>query len=138
MATHARIFYYNKRIGVSLDFARYQAWLAKHPEHHGPNVLPDAFFAPPEGGIASPWSPAPPLDWQQAAPRGDLFVDRSGGAGADARHDHDDQPAYPMGFAEMLKLIQEGKPVPGIRQIPNTVIRDPVSLPTTTPPIAID
>lgn len=38
------------------------------------------------------------------------------------------EPSYPMGFAEMLKLLQEGKPIPGIRQIPNTVARDPVRL----------
>lgn len=122
MATHARIFYYNKRIGVSLDFARYQGWLSKHPDYSPPDVLPDAYYATEGIDATSPWSPVPPLDWQQAAPKADLYVDRNAAA---AQGEPDDQPNYPMGFAEMLKLIQEGKPVPGIRQIPNTVIRDP-------------
>ncbi|KAJ3477411.1 hypothetical protein NLG97_g8848 [Lecanicillium saksenae] len=34
-----------------------------------------------------------------------------------------------MAFAEMIKLLQEGKEVPGIRQIPNTIIRDPAVKP---------
>lgn len=38
----------------------------------------------------------------------------------------------------MIKLIQEGKPIPGIRQIPNTIERDPVSLSNTRPYLAPD
>jgi hypothetical protein len=64
------------------------------------------------------------LDWQKAAPKTDLYIDRKAAA---AQSGSEDQPNYPMGFAEMIKLIQEGKPVPGIRQIPNTIVRDPVS-----------
>ena len=36
------------------------------------------------------------------------------------------EPSYPLAFAEMIKMLQEGKEIPGIRQIPNTVARDPV------------
>jgi hypothetical protein len=31
----------------------------------------------------------------------------------------DDQPQYPLSFQEICELIASGKPVPGIRQIPN-------------------
>lgn len=122
MATHARVFYYAQKIGVSIDFTRYQSWLAAHPDYQPPNVLPGEYAS-----RSQPSQPATPaLDWQKAAPKADLYVDKKatgtaqGGAGAE------DQPSYPMGFAEMIKLLQEGKPVPGIRQIPNTVVRDPV------------
>ncbi|EQK98822.1 hypothetical protein OCS_05462 [Ophiocordyceps sinensis CO18] len=32
----------------------------------------------------------------------------------------------------MLRLLQEGKPIPGIRQIPNTIARDPSIKPVGT------
>ncbi|KAG5975909.1 hypothetical protein E4U55_007533 [Claviceps digitariae] len=128
MAIHARIFYYAQRIGVQVDFAKYTAWLAQNPHHAPPQVLPEEYLA----AAAAPSSPSSPssknittttseplLPWQQAAPRADLYVDRNVAAEA-----ADGQPSYPMGFADMLKLLQEGKEIPGIRQIPNTVARD--------------
>ncbi|KAM3513697.1 hypothetical protein MY11210_002606 [Beauveria gryllotalpidicola] len=121
MAIHARIFYYSQRVGVGIDFAAYQAWLAAHPDHAPPSILPPEYLTGSSNG-ASPVSPV--LDWQKAAPKAELYVDRAAAAAAAG-----DQPAYPMAFAEMIKLLQEGKEVPGIRQIPNTVIRDPAVKP---------
>ncbi|KAF5006119.1 hypothetical protein FDECE_7491 [Fusarium decemcellulare] len=118
MAIHARIFYYTQRIGVSIDFAAYKAWLASNPDHQPPDVLPDEYHRRNEANASS----SPVLDWQKAAPKADLYVDRKAAA---AQSGSEDQPNYPMGFAEMIKLLQEGKPVPGIRQIPNTIVRDP-------------
>lgn len=117
MATHARIFYYSQRIGVTIDFTSYQSWLSNNPSHQPPDILP------PEYKPAAVQQPAT-LDWQKAAPKADLYIDRK--AAAENANQNGDQPAYPMAFAEMIKLLQEGKEVPGIKQIPNTVIRDPV------------
>lgn len=114
MAIHARVFYYAQRIGVTIDFAKYQAWLASSPDREAPDVLPDEYKSR---------QPAPVLDWQKAAPKADLFIDRKAAPPSGSG----DEPNYPMGFAQMIKLLQEGKPVPGIREIPNTIIRDPVS-----------
>lgn len=116
MATHARIFYYTQKIGVTIDFSRYASWLASHPDHTPPNVLPDEYIKGPTQ------SQEPALDWQTAAPKADLWVDKKAAVATGA-----DQPSYPMGFAEMIKLLQEGKPVPGVKSIPNTIVRDPVS-----------
>ncbi|KPM34929.1 hypothetical protein AK830_g11637 [Neonectria ditissima] len=127
MAIHARVFYYAQRIGVSIDFARYENWLAEHPDRRAPDVLPEEYLV---RSNTSQEPAAPVLDWQQAAPKADLYVDRKAGAESD-----DDQPNYPMGFAEMLKLLQEGKPVPGIRQIPNTIVRDPSVKPVGARPV---
>ncbi|KAF5712742.1 hypothetical protein FGLOB1_4372 [Fusarium globosum] len=122
MAIHARIFYYAQRIGVSIEFSTYKAWLASNPDYQPPDVLPEEYR---QRDVANA-SPVPVLDWQKAAPKADLYVDRKTAA---AQSGSQDQPSYPMGFAEMIKLIQEGKPVPGIRQIPNTVVRDPAVKP---------
>lgn len=137
MAIHARIFYYAQRIGVTIDFARYQAWLAQHPHHTAPSILPEEWQRTSQPGdqgsdSSKKESDQPPvLDWQKAAPKADLYVDRRAQAQtqqaqAQAQASTGDEPNYPMGFAEMLKLIQAGKPIPGIRQIPNTIVRDPV------------
>ncbi|KAH7321191.1 hypothetical protein B0I35DRAFT_477703 [Stachybotrys elegans] len=127
MAVHARIFYYAQRIGVTIDFARYQSWLAQHPNHQAPDVLPDEYRE--QGKPAQDAAAA--LTWQQAAPKADLYVDRK----AAPQATEDGEPNYPMGFAEMLRLLQEGKPIPGIKQIPNTVVRDPTVKPVGSRPV---
>lgn len=121
MATHARIFYYAQRIGVSVDFATYQSWLAQHPDHNPPHVLPEEYISTNQGTNGKQPEAVPALPWQQAAPKADLYVDKTAASPTGG------EPNYPMGFAEMLKLLQEGKEIPGIRQIPNTVARGPVS-----------
>ncbi|CAJ0551776.1 Ff.00g057550.m01.CDS01 [Fusarium sp. VM40] len=123
MAIHARIFYYAQRIGVNIDFGAYKTWLDTDTDHQAPDVLPEEYHQRDEAKATS----APALDWQKAAPKSDLYIDRK--AAAAAQSGSQDQPNYPMGFAEMIKLIQEGKPVPGIRQIPNTVVRNPAVKP---------
>lgn len=129
MATHARVFYYAQALGVSIDFSRYKDWLSRNPSRKAPDVLPSEYTARRQQAASSP--PATdPLPWQQAAPKADLYVDKKAAAAeaASARSQTGgNEPSYPMQFAEMIKLLQEGKEVPGIRQIPNTILRDPVS-----------
>ncbi|KAK1519130.1 hypothetical protein CPAR01_15568 [Colletotrichum paranaense] len=170
LAIHARIFYYAQRIGVTIDFAKYKDWLAKHPDHTPPDVLPEEYktssatstqgasssTAPAASGATEPSiddvptltskldtlntnettladptpdSSATPADeatpsWQAAAPKADLYVERKAQPQEGAPGQGGDEPAYPMGFAQMLEMIQKGIPIPGIRQIPDTVVRD--------------
>jgi hypothetical protein len=125
MAAHARIFYYSQRIGTAIDFARYQAWHSQQTSGEGPpDIIPKEYR---EAAVPAS-SPPPLLPWQQAAPKAELFVDKT----AAAQPSSGGEPNYPMAFAEMLKLLQEGKPIPGIRQIPNTVARDPSVKPVGT------
>ncbi|KAK1639811.1 hypothetical protein BDP81DRAFT_184064 [Colletotrichum phormii] len=164
LAIHARKFYYAQRIGVTIDFAKYKEWLAKHPDHTPPDVLPEEYktastasTATAASGAAEPstddvptltskldnlntneeTSTDPATDpstkpadeatpsWQAAAPKADLYVERKAQPpqeGAPGQGGY--EPAYPMGFAQMLEMIQKGILIPGIRQIPNTVVRD--------------
>ncbi|KAF6820001.1 hypothetical protein CSOJ01_01069 [Colletotrichum sojae] len=146
LATHARIFYYASRIGVTIDFNEYKDWLARHPDHAPPDILPEEYKTQTAGGAAAPSSsdnselasklndlkadsdtkpdPAaaePRPSWQAAAPTAELYVERKPPSQADGS---EGEPAYPVGFAEMLQMIQKGIPIPGIRQIPDTVVRD--------------
>lgn len=148
IATHARIFYYARRVGVQIDFARYQSWLLRRPDHQPPRLLPD-HPSPrgPEAALASasrqepttPSSPLqhpqqqeqqqqqqpPPPQWQQAAPKAHLYVERAPPSSPTPPR-ADAGPDYPAAFAEMLSLLQQGRPIPGIREIPATISRHPV------------
>ncbi|EHK48986.1 uncharacterized protein TrAtP1_000436 [Trichoderma atroviride] len=131
IATHARIFYYAQRIGVQIDFAAYQTWLSQHPEYPPPHIVPSEYEQQQSSEPASA-SSASATAWQQAAPKADLYVDRSAQSQASGEGG---EPSYPLAFAEMIKLIQEGKPIPGIRQIPNTIERDPTVKPVGSRPV---
>ncbi|KAJ0167297.1 hypothetical protein CTA2_3362, partial [Colletotrichum tanaceti] len=75
-----------------------------------------------EPAAAGATEPAP--SWQAAAPKADLYVERNLASQADGPGQGGDEPAYPIGFAQMLEMIQKGIPIPGIKQIPDTVVRD--------------
>ncbi|EGR52849.1 uncharacterized protein TRIREDRAFT_102799 [Trichoderma reesei QM6a] len=144
IATHARIFYYAQRIGVNIDFAAYHAWLAQHPDHSTPHIVPPEYEQQPTPSHTAAAAAAPPppqaeaTPWQQAAPKADLYVQRNKPS-SPSSHSHasssEPEPAYPIAFAEMIKLLQEGKPIPGIRQIPNTIERDPAVKPVGSRPV---
>ncbi|KAL6871171.1 hypothetical protein J3F83DRAFT_644282 [Trichoderma novae-zelandiae] len=158
IATHARIFYYTQRIGVHIDFASYQAWLAQNPGHSTPHIVPPEYEQQPSSSsptLASPSSSssspshstsqtassaaaaaAEATPWQQAAPKADLYIQRNkSSSNSQFQSSSEPEPAYPIAFAEMIKLLQEGKPIPGIRQIPNTIERDPTVKPVGSRPV---
>ncbi|KAI0846479.1 hypothetical protein F5Y00DRAFT_142254 [Daldinia vernicosa] len=57
--------------------------------------------------------------WQSAAPTAELFIEKDPSSA-----DPDKEP-YPKKFEEIVAFLQTGQPIPGIRQIPDTVIEDP-------------
>jgi hypothetical protein len=70
------------------------------------------------------------LSWQSSAPRTELFVNRpERPPPLTTDSDNPDEPSYPLRFAEMIRMLQEGVDIPGIRQVPDTIIRDPMSKP---------
>lgn len=89
--------------------------------------------SPPE---SAPQTPEPPAVAQMDGPpdvNGNKTViktngDSSNGTKADELIDGgeeslgDAQPHYPQSFSEVMELIQAGKPLPGIREIPKTVL----------------
>ncbi|KAJ0311681.1 hypothetical protein Brms1b_008127 [Colletotrichum noveboracense] len=147
LATHARIFYYASRIGVTIDFNGYKDWLARHPDHTPPDILPEEYKS--QSPATTTAADVPDLtsklndiktdpevennagaedtpSWQTAAPKAELYVERKAPPQVDGDGEGG-EPAYPVGFAEMLQMLQKGIPIPGIRQIPDTVVRGAVS-----------
>ncbi|SPN98519.1 uncharacterized protein DNG_01564 [Cephalotrichum gorgonifer] len=116
---HARTAYFTRVLGFPLSPPAYAAFLAAHPSH----VAPDAALL--ASVVGGPSAPA----WQSAAPKTELYIDRAaaGGGGGGG-------PAYPERFAELIRCIKEGKPVPGVREIPDTILRDPSAKPVGSRP----
>lgn len=57
--------------------------------------------------------------WQSAAPTAELYVKK------DPTSTDPDKEPYPKKFEEIVEFLQTGKEIPGIRKIPDTVIKDP-------------
>ncbi|KAL2105992.1 hypothetical protein VUR80DRAFT_7436 [Thermomyces stellatus] len=106
---HARTAYFTRVLGFPLSPESYAAFLAANPCH---TPADDSLLAIIQGVPA----------WQVAAPKADLFVDKT-------VRDSGDGPSYPGRFAELIRCIKEGTPVPGVREIPDTILRDPSAKP---------
>lgn len=65
--------------------------------------------------------------WQASAPKAELYVPRDAES---ATGTSGSKEQYPKKFMEIIEFIQTGKPIEGIRIIPDTVIEDP-SISTT-------
>lgn len=135
----ARIWWYKSRFNCDIDRLAYEAYSVSHP-----SSSPDSsILAKLEeiqqrmgggggggGGSASSASSAsastnPNIPaWQLNAPKVDLSKKADdGGNHANAG----DGAPYPDNFQALIEAVTSGKPIPGIREIPDTVVRPPVS-----------
>ncbi|KEZ43810.1 hypothetical protein SAPIO_CDS3962 [Scedosporium apiospermum] len=136
----ARSAYFTRILGLPVSVPEYTAWLSSHPSHPSPDdALLEALLnpvSPPSSSSAVQEEEAAQTKagddarpaWQTAAPKADLYVDRSSASSAPG-HQSSEGPAYPERFAELIRCIKEGLPVPGVREIPETVVRDPSAKP---------
>ncbi|KAF9701765.1 hypothetical protein EKO04_000095 [Ascochyta lentis] len=98
LALRARCFYYARKYNTAVDFEAYKAYRDAHGR------------PPPQtNGVQ-------PLDFTETtydAPSGVM----------PASTDPNEPPApYPTSFAHIVELITSGQPIPGIKEIPNTVL----------------
>jgi hypothetical protein len=126
----ARIWWYKSRFNSDIDRASYEAYSASHQ-----SSCPDsAILATLEeiqqrmgtgnAAASSSVNPAVPA-WQLNAPKVDLSKKADDAAG----HANTDGGApYPENFQALIEAVTTGKPIPGIRESPNTVVRPPVSI----------
>jgi hypothetical protein len=136
----ARVWYIKTKLSIDIDPSQYKAYLQEHPDR--PSV--DSLLltkvdeiqrratainnkTPDTSGKFADLRSIPV--WQETAPKAELKVSMSGatrdnGSGPDA--------PYPDKFADIIEAVTTGKPMPGVREIPNTVIRQPVSHPICT------
>ncbi|WEW56331.1 hypothetical protein PRK78_001774 [Emydomyces testavorans] len=104
LVLRAKCFYFSRKNAIQppLDFVTYKAWLQSHPsddsqcqaQSQDQSSTPSAQTAP----SAPPLSPNATTTQQQQ------------------------EPTYPSSFAHIVELITTGQPIPGIQQIPDTIL----------------
>jgi hypothetical protein len=103
LTLRAKCYYFARKAGTPVDFDGYKQWVETQRR-----------TAPPNGISASPTVP----DAVQASASGDSSANTGGGL--------NDAPK-PASFAEICEMIAEGKPIPGIKEIPNTILEGQAS-----------
>ncbi|KAK3813485.1 MAG: hypothetical protein JOS17DRAFT_779380 [Linnemannia elongata] len=97
----AKYFYYSRFV-QNFDYNQYQAWRQL-------KAATSADQDEPQGSSAPPSTNAAPIINETVA-------EESQSSSATAA-----DPTYPKSFQEICELIASGKPIPGIRQIPNNL-----------------
>ncbi|KAF2016689.1 hypothetical protein BU24DRAFT_451167 [Aaosphaeria arxii CBS 175.79] len=98
LTLRARCFYYTRKFNVHVDFDGYKAYRSANSLHP---VVTNGAHAPAAASSA----------------------ESAGGILPTASGTTNGTPApYPTSFAHIVELVSSGQPVPGIKQIPNTVL----------------
>jgi len=88
----------HRKFNVNVDFDGYKAYRDTQPEPISPSIAASASVAP-------------------------TNTETTAGATSTPSQNTPEPPApYPTSFAHIVELISSGKPVPGIKDIPNTVL----------------
>ncbi|KAK4101024.1 hypothetical protein N658DRAFT_449929 [Parathielavia hyrcaniae] len=130
----ARIWWYKSRFNTDIDRASYEAYVASRPLSE---KSPDASILakleeiqqrmgggvpPSSAGGSGQDIPA----WQLNAPKVDLSKKADDGASHHANANAGDSaPPYPENFQALIEAVTTGKPIPGIKEIADTVVRPP-------------
>ena len=110
----ARCFYFARKRGVHIDFAAYKAWREKR--HGSSHALSTGVESIEKSKGESPTASGP----NGASINVD---DKSGALHTESEHSLDDPAApYPITFSHIVELIASGQPIPGIKDIPDTVL----------------
>jgi hypothetical protein len=130
----ARIWWYKSRFNYDIDRSAYEAYSAAHSSSNpDASILAKLEDIQQRMGGATPTQPSPDKphapqavpSWQLNAPK----VDASKKADDGALHANTGEGApYPDNFQALIEAVTMGKPISGIKEIPNTVVRPPVSL----------
>jgi hypothetical protein len=124
----ARIWWYRSRFNTEIDRALYESYSAFHQQSCPDGVILAKLeeiqqrmngAAPGPSSSSGQNIPA----WQLNAPKVDLS--KKADDGADHSNTGDGAP-YPENFQALIEAVTTGKPIPGIKEIPDTVVRPPV------------
>ncbi|OJD29528.1 myb dna-binding domain protein [Diplodia corticola] len=130
LALRARCFYYSRKFNTAVDFDAYKAYRANVPS---PSAVPTT--AP--NGLNPvdllPATPSPSQTPPPPPPHGGGATSSSASASApptsapattttSAAEGQQQEAPYPTSFAHIVELITTGQPIPGIKEIPDTVL----------------
>ncbi|KAL1613481.1 hypothetical protein SLS54_010578 [Diplodia seriata] len=126
LALRARCFYYSRKFNTPVDFDAYKAYRASTPTPSAvpttaPNGLApvDLLPATPSPSRTPPPPPPPHGAGTTSAPTSSAPAAQP----AETQQQQQQQEApYPTSFAHIVELITTGQPIPGIKEIPDTVL----------------
>jgi hypothetical protein len=98
LTLRARCFYYARKCNVNIDFDGYKAFRDSRPTE--PVQPPNGSKTPVASQCDETPAAAPALTSSQS----------------------EQEAPYPTSFAHIVELISTGQPIPGIKEIPNTVL----------------
>ncbi|KAL1884364.1 hypothetical protein VTK73DRAFT_58 [Phialemonium thermophilum] len=131
----ARIWWFQSRVGHTIDPAAYAVYLARHSDAPRPdvNVLARIEEVQLRLGVTRAGGSAVP-SWQIYAPKADLRIKATDGVASGHADDEslgtgggsaDEDAPYPEQFRAIIEAVTLGKEVSGIKEIPNIVVRQP-------------
>ncbi|KAI0432271.1 hypothetical protein F5Y09DRAFT_339776 [Xylaria sp. FL1042] len=151
IALQARIDRFAERVKIQIDKDAYNQWLSESgspqprlfsdqvlaqevegkpytplnqeqvpPEQRRLAILHAKLGHPPYQPASQPIDPSVP-SWQREAPKAELFVPKD----AAPSNSGGEALPYPKKFEEIVKFLETGQMIPGVREIPDTVIEDP-------------
>ena len=144
----ARIWWYKSRLGIDIDRAAYEGYCTSGTAAAS---AVDSSLLVRIGDIQQRMGLAPTSDessssslpaWMVEAPqkvdlnkKADDGARSGGGPDRGSGSGNGDAP-YPAHFQAIIDAVTTGKPVPGVREIPNTVVRQAVRFPPVAGPCA--
>lgn len=125
----ARIWWYRSRFNTDIDRTLYESYSAFHQQSCPDGVILTKLEEIQQRMNGAAPGPAPSSGqnipaWQLNAPKVDLS--KKADDGANHSNTGDGAP-YPENFQALIEAVTTGKPIPGIKEIPDTVVRPPVS-----------
>lgn len=121
----ARIWWFSTKQGVLITPDSYSAHLASHPDTSTPEPAILARIEDVQRRMGMKGESNVP-SWQVHAPKADLRVKASDGVERGEGGEGD--APYPEQFRAVIEAVTQGKAVPGIKEIPNTLVRLPVCI----------
>lgn len=115
LTLRARCFYFARKNNIPIDFNAYHTWRSQQSSSlaNGMSVIASA---------------SDPFIMNNSPPRPEStsrnFTDTSPG-------DVEPPAPYPTSFSQLVELITSGELIPGIKEVPNTVLEGQASQPTT-------
>ncbi|KAL2041723.1 hypothetical protein N7G274_005507 [Stereocaulon virgatum] len=118
LTLRARCFYFSRKNNIPVDFNAYQTWRGQQTIS---SSIPNG-ASPGTTTSTSSTSSSVSSDPTQAA-RHEI----------NATNTSSEPPApYPTSFSQIVELITHGQPIPGIKEVPDTVLQGQASHATTT------
>lgn len=128
ISVQARVWWFQSKLGQQVDPVAYSAYLSANPSAPRPDPAILARIEEIQVRLGMTSTSSVP-SWQAHAPKADLGVKALDGAerGSSGGEGGGQEAPYPEHFKAVIEAVTLGKPVPGVREIPSTVIRQPVS-----------